>query len=401
MQRTLVLLVLLLPTTLAHAGGPLLVRSNGTPYVWSTASAITYRTDNGPLSATVDEAQARSRVQAMFTVWQNVGSSNISYNRGGFINITAGFSGGDVNTGAEYNAVEGDCNNALQSPIVYDADGVIFTDLGIDVTSILGFAGPCAIDASNYLSGRAAMNGLFIDGQEAPVPDIPPEAFDAVFVHEFGHFSGLDHSQINVNCQNPCNADDLAGLPTMFPLLVSATQGQLSIDDVAWISKLYPQTTGAGSFANTHGTITGTVYFSDGQSHAQLVNVIARQVDAAGTGANESRTTAGSVVSGYRFRIFHGNPILGIPPDNTGGTAPSLIGLYEIPVPPGNYTVEVESIDPGFTEGSSVGGPILIPMPGAAPAAIGPISVTAGSTTAGHDIVLIGTSPRFDQFEGP
>jgi hypothetical protein len=40
-------------------------------------------------------------------------------------------------------------------------------------------------------------------------------------------------------------------------------------------------------------------------------------------------------------------------------------------------------------------------MPGAAPAAIGPISVTAGSTTAGHDIVLIGTSPRFDQFEGP
>lgn len=398
----LALLVMqILPATTADAGGPLLVRSDGTPYVWSTAAPISYRTDNGPLSASVDEATARSRVLAMFTVWQNVGSSNISYNRGGFINSTTGFTDGDVDTAIEYDAVDGDCNNGIQSPIIYDTDAAIFNHLGVDETSVIGFAGPCAFNASNYLSGLAVMNGLFQDGQAAPVQDITAAEFDAAFVHEFGHFSGLDHSQINVNCQNPCSADDLAGLPTMFPLLVSATQGQLSIDDVAWISKLYPQTTGAGSFANTHGTITGTVYFSDGQSHAQLVNVIARQVDTVGTGANENRTTAASVVSGYRFAVFHGNPINDPGGGGPGGSAPALIGLYEIPVPPGNYTVEVESIDPGFTEGSSVGGPILIPMPGAAPAPIGPITVTAGATTSGHDIVLIGTDPRFDQFEGP
>lgn len=391
------LLIALLPAMAAHAGGPLLVRSNGTPYVWNTASAISYRTDNGRLSASVDEPTARSRVQAMFDVWQSVGSSNISYSRGGFINSTAGFSDGDVSTGAEYNAVEATCNNGSQSPIIYDADGAIFTDLGMDITSVLGFAGPCAIDASNYLSGQAVMNGLFIDGQPAPVEDIPAAAFDAVFVHEFGHFSGLDHSQINVNCQSGCVGDDLAGLPTMFPLLVSTTQGQLSIDDVAWISKLYPQS-GAGGFAATHGTITGTVFFSDGESHAQLVNVIARQVD---TGLNQDRTTAASVISGYRFAIFHGNPINDPGGAGPGGTAPALIGLYEIPVPPGNYTIEVESIDPGFTEGSSVGGPIRIAMPGTAPAPIGPFNVTAGATTSGHDIVLIGTNPRFDQFEGP
>ena len=393
------LALLLLPATAAYAGGPLLVRSNGTPYVWST-SPISYRTDDGPLSATVDEMDARGRVLEAFNVWQNVGSSNISYSRAGSINSTAGFTDGDVSTGAEYNAVLGTCNSGSQNPIIYDADGTIFTDLNIDVESVLGFAGFCDIDASNYLSGHAVMNGLFIDGQDVPVQDVPSDAFfNAVFVHEFGHFSGLDHSQINVNCQFGCAPDDFTGLPTMFPLLIPdplVSQGNLSVDDIAWISSLYPQT-GAGGFASTHGTITGTVFFSDGESHAQLVNVIARQVD---TGLNQDRTTAASVVSGYRFRIFHGNPI-NAAPDSFGSEAPALIGLYEIPVPPGNYTIEVESIDPGFTGGSSVGGPIRIAMPGTAPAPIGPINVTAGAMASGNDIVLIGTDPRFDQFEGP
>lgn len=386
----------LLPAIPARAGGPLLVRANGTPYTWIATSPISYRTDNGPLSATVNEATAQTRVRAMFNVWQNVASASISYTRAGFINNVGTFTDGDVSNGAEYDAVQGGCLSATQNAIIYDADGRIFTDLGYDITAILGFAGPCALDVNNYVGGNAVMNGLFNDGQPTPVQDISVSAFDAVFVHEFGHFSGLDHSQINVNCQSGCSTDDLSGLPTMFPLLLHVSQGQLSVDDIAWISKLYPQA-GAGGFAATHGTITGTVFFSDGESHAQLVNVIARQVD---TGLNQDRTTAGSSVSGYRFRFFHGNPING-GGDTFGGTTPNLIGLYEIPVPPGNYMIEVESIDPGFTEGSSVGGPVRIPMPGAAPAPIGPITVVAGSTASGNNVVLIGSPPRFDQFEGP
>lgn len=394
------LAALLLPAGAANAGGPLLVAGNGNPVVWNTAAPIPYRTDNGPLSASVDEAAAQARVLAMFNVWQSVLSSNIAYTRAGFIADTGAFTDGNVSTADEYNAVEADCLNGVQNPIVYDEDGVIFTDLGFE-ESVIGFAGPCSINGTGtqWLSGQAVMNGLFQDGQAVPIQDLTPDGFDAAFIHEFGHFSGLDHSQINVGCAGagPCGADDIAGLPTMFPLLADESQTDLSIDDVAWISRLYPQPSGGSSFDKTHGTITGVVFFSDGESHAQFVNVIARQVD---TGANQDRTNAVSVVSGYKFRIFHGNAINDAG-DGFGSQASGDMGLYEISVPPGNYTIEVETIDPGFTEGSSVGGPIQIPMPGAAPPPIGPINVTAGATTSGHNVTLIGSDPRFDQFEGP
>lgn len=393
MRRLLTAAILLAAAAAAGAGGPSFVRSNGIPYVWDTSAQIEYRTDNGPLSATVDQAQAQARVNSMFGVWEAVPTATIAYDRAGFINPTGAFSDGDVSTLAEYNAVQTACGLGQQSPVIYDTDGSILVALGFDEESVIGFAGPCAISATQIVSGSVVMNGLFQDGQ-ANVPDLPPAGYDAAFVHEIGHFSGLDHSQVNVNCLNFCGNDDLAGLPTMFPFLVDVSMVTLSPDDIAWISRLYP----AVSFATSHGTITGRIFFSDGESHAQLVNVIARRVD---TGANQDRTTAVSNVSGYKFRFFHGNSITNPAPDTFGTTVPGDIGLFEIPVPAGNYTIEVESIDANFEDGSSVGGPIRIPMPGNAPAPIGPISVAAGATAAGNDVTLNGTPPRFDQFEGP
>jgi hypothetical protein len=390
----------------AAAGGPLVSRTNGAPYLWSTGSAIQYRTDNGPLSASVAESAARSRVQGMFAVWQNVPSASIAYNRAGSITATGAFSGGDVNTANEFDAVSGDCDNGGQSPIIYDAAAQIFKALGTDETSVIGFARPCALDPAQgrILTGMAVMNGLFQDGQATPVDDLSAPEYDATFVHEFGHFSGLDHSQVNVECATGfCAVDDRAGLPTMFPFLVTDQQGTLSIDDIAWISKLYPASGGSG-FAATHGTLTGIVFFSDGESHAQLVNVVARRVDDGGTGPDESRTTAASAVSGTTVRVFRGNPI-NEPDDQPvgpfGSENATEIGRYEIPLPPGNYTIEVESIDPQFSEGSSVGGVARIDMPGTAPPPLGPIAVAAGVTSSSNDVVLVNTPPRFDQFEGP
>lgn len=380
----------------------MIVRGTGAPIVWSTAAAISYRTDNGPLSTGINESTARTRVLGIFNVWQNVTTSSISFSRAGFINPTGAYTGGDVNTIEEFDAVDTDCNNGNQSPVIYDADAAIFKALGLDETSVIGIAGPCTFSATQIISSEAVMNGLFQDGVNTfSNPEITVAEFDAAMVHEFGHFSGLDHSQINVNCLGGCGADDLQGLPTMFPLLIDGSQGVLSDDDIAWISRLYPQTAGGTTFANTHGSITGIVFFSDGLSHAQGVNVIARRVD---TSMNQDRTNAVSVVSGFKFRAIRGNPINDNPSQFPpfGSLKPGDMGLFEIPVPAGSYTVEVETIDPGFTEGSSVGPfPIPIPMPGTAPAPTGAIVVAAGATVSGIDVTLIGTDPRFDQFEGP
>jgi len=128
------------------------------------------------------------------------------------------------------------------------------------------------------------------------------------------------------------------------------------------------------------------------------VNVIARRVN---TGANQDRTTAVSVVSGFKFTLALGNPLVDPVGSPFGSRSPGDIGRFEIPVPTGSYTVEVETIDPAFTEGSSIGGFVHIPMPGTAPPPIGPINVAAGATVSGNDVTLIGTEPRFDQFEGP
>ncbi len=414
--------LLILPWHDAGAGGPLpnLVRPSGASFVWSTAAEIQYRTDNGPLSTTINEAAAQARVASMFQVWENVATASIGYNRTavdcgngpGFICDVGAFTDGDVSTLAEFDAVEGDCGAGNQSPIIYDPDGSLFAALGFDETSVIGFAGPCATNATNIISGEAAMNGLFQDGAAAPVVDLIATEYDGVFIHEFGHFSGLDHSQINVNCFiSLCadGADDTFGLPTMFPFVLPDTSGTdaleesagvasistLSTDDIAWISRLYP----SGTFVTTHGTITGVVFFTDTESHAQGVNVIARPLDA---GGNEDRRNAVSAVSGYKFTTNQGNNILGLPGSGEGTLAPGDIGLFEIPVPAGSYTIEVETVDPNFEAGSSVG-PLSppIPMPGTAPAPSGTIVVAAGATSANNNMTLVGTDPRFDQFEGP
>jgi hypothetical protein len=410
--------VTLLPPCAAFAGGPILVNSNGAPYLWSTATPITYRTDNGPLSAGVDEATARARILAMFNVWQDVPTSRISYARAttdagngvGFIAPTSGFTGGDVNTLAEYDAVEADCNNGIQSPVIYDADRTIMTGLGMD-SSVIGFAGPCSTNGSQFIAGQVVMNGLFAGSS----------GFDAAIIHEIGHFSGLDHSQINVNCLVSCGADALAGLPTMFPFLVdSSSQQTLSDDDIAWISRLYPQTTGGTTFAGSYGTITGTVFFSDGQSHAQGVNVIACRV---GAGTGTSCTNAVSVVSGFKFTSNPGQSVTAnylpctrasdCPPNgffdnNSGGDFSGSrqtgdIGYFELSVPSGfAYTVRLETINRGFDKGSSVG-PLSppIPMPGTFPSPVTTAVVNANETVPVGNLVLTGTAARFDQFEGP
>jgi hypothetical protein len=401
----------------AYAGGPLLVGGapqgfgpDAQPFVWAIMP-ITYTTDQGGLGGLSND-QANTRVGTMFQVWEGVTTATISYTRAAS-NLSF-----DVVTESDFNQVEGDCGG-FGNPIVYDVDGMLFDALGID-PNVIGFAGPCTFNsAGEFTSGRVAMNGKWIDGDPSN-GETTNEEYNAALIHEIGHFSGLDHSQINVNCLGGCGVDDLEGLPTMFPFLFSDEQRTLSPDDIAWISSLYPDST----FVTTFGAIEGTIFFSDGQTPAQGVNVIARQVsDGDPANGDESRRIAVSVVSGY---LFTGNPGQSVTGTNFGSSLgsrePQWVGIFRIPgLPPGDYTVEVEELNAAFVDGSSVG-PLgqgfpfgagqQFSLPGPPefwdvlesstdlPTDSSPVTIVmAGDVVMAIDIILNGTPPRFDQFE--
>ncbi|HET7184493.1 MAG TPA: hypothetical protein VFI82_07390 [Terriglobales bacterium] len=425
-------LSLLILVSQASAGGPLAVGgpkfgTDGKPFTWDVAAMpIQYRVDTGPLAklfggaVTIDNTAGLARVQSMFAIWQNVPTTSIQFQYAGPILATGSFRGGDVVTTDDFNSVYGDCKAGTQNPIVFDADGSIVRDLGLP-PDIIGFAAPCKLDSAtgHIASGFALLNGEFQDGvSQGTNYELTSHQFDEAITHELGHFAGLDHSQINasvLDTQLPCSTDGLAGLPLMFPVAYCQARTDaglpiLSPDDQAWISKLYPN----GSFASSYGTISGIVYFSDGKTAAQGVNVIARRIDDPNTPANESLRIAVSVVSGFLFTGNPGQPITGdnSDGDRNGSRNPQLVGYFEIPVPPGTYTVEVESVRPTFQSGSRVGPldpPIGSPGPPEfwnvsesafdLPAGFDTITVVAGQNVANTNFILNGTPARFDQFE--
>lgn len=421
----------------AFAEGPLNVGgpsdNPGAPFRWNPAIfPLTYWTDQGLLGFRTN-AEANQIASDAFSAWANVTTANITFNRAGAL-------GGDV-TSLNYQSVEDAINSCTGLPgdpaggiakprsVIYDTDGsiidLVFGAGNSDFT--LGFAYPTCLTSDGttnlYNRGLAVMGG---NGNPTTI------ALQATMTHEFGHMIGLDHSQINVECLSFCSTDALAGLPTMFPVLEDDTEMSTPArDDIAGISALYPETVnsppGQVPFASTTGQITGRIYFSDGMTQVQNLNVIARMVDNPATaGVDESKTTAVSSLSGFLFTGDNGNPIVqypGISPSLNGSRDPALIGYYEIPgLPPGNYTIEVEAIDPSFTLGSGLGPVgnlgIVFPMPATA-CPDGefydlaesnndvctdktPVPVGAGSDTGNVNIILNGTPPRYDAWEdGP
>ncbi len=443
-----ILSFLLSLTPAMFAGGPLAVGGpangvSGAPLLWDNTKPIAYRVDGGPLSQqpnsgtiVIDNATGVARVNRLFAYWSAVPTANLTLtNAGGLLAVGSFPANGDVKTVTDFLTVAGDisgqapdpnsCNGGGQSPIMFDADGTIFDGLGLP-PEVIGFAFQCTFNPTTgkIISAGAILNGRFQDGINNPNAnnfELTAAEFDQAFTHEFGHFLGLGHSQINVdvllnaiNIGAPtCSTDDDAGMPLMFPVLglctAKTTAGLpiLAVDDAAWISKLYPVSSpppaGKTSFNAAYGTISGTVFFSDGVTPAQGVNVIARNV-------NLPRSNAASAVSGYLFTGNPGQTVTCVNPavptaqtcsnlgDPFGSHDPGLIGHFEIPLPPGTYTLQVESVFAGFAGGSSVGSlDPPIPAPGTYSSAV-TVSVTAGTATS-FNITLHGTQPRFDAFE--
>jgi hypothetical protein len=441
----ILLSVLLPPHTALFAGGPLGVGGptfglSGVPFVWDNTAPIRYRVDGGPLSQQpnggaikIDNATGVARVNRLFANWSGVRTANLSFSNLGGISPVGSFTGTDVQTVQDFLAVVGDrsgqnppdpasCAGGGQSPIIFDADGSIFDALGLP--EAIGFAFMCDLNATTgkVISAGAILNGRFQDGinDHSFNLELTAAEFDEAFAHEFGHFLGLGHSQINIEVlqkliaggTNACSNDEAAGMPLMFPIIgicpakTSIGLPILAPDDLAWISKLYPQATnssGKQTFASAYGSVTGTVFFSDGVTPVQGVNIIARNVSA-------PAANAVSAVSGDKFTGNPGQTVTCQDPKNptpqtcsnlgdlTGSRDPSLIGHFEIPLPPGTWTLSVESVFGDFIGGSSLT-PLdpPIPIPGTF-TSTSHISVTAGGQTI-FNITLQGTPQRFDAFE--
>lgn len=443
-RRVSFLFLAILFTPFAFAGGPQQVGGpavgtraafgiDGQAFTWNPAKMpVAYRLDSGPMAVSpsgtvvIDHNTGIQRVQNMFGVWQSVSTANISFTNAGPILAAGSYSGGDLQTAQQFNDVIGSCNKGVQSPVIFDANGGLISSLGLP-PEVIGFDLPCALDTVNgyILSSAVVLNGAFQDGINTSTDyELSANQFDEAITHEIGHFSGLDHSQINVdvltNLVFPCEVDTLAGLPLMFPIALCQARRDaglpvLAPDDVAWISTLYPK-----DLAANYATISGVIYFNDGLSPMQGANVIARQLDDPGTPEDESRRIAVSVVSGYAYTTNLGQSvtaILGGSEDNTNGSPPgsrnpALIGYYRINVPPGTYTVEVEEVYSAFIGGSSVGPvdpPVALPGPPEFwnkdesafdfPMQRDMITVTAGESVTGIDIILNDANPRFDQYE--
>jgi hypothetical protein len=390
-RGTLVALALGLVGTVApvRAAGPLLVNGAGTPYVW-TADPVPFNPDRGTLGAR-SNAAAVADVSSNFAVWTDVATASVRFTDAGALPVDVGLGNYDQYLGA--------CGDGL-SPIIFDTDGRITDDVfGAGASgSVLGFAGPeCGTDVPPVITEAVAvLNGKWVDGIQTPSnPELPVAVFNAVFVHEFGHYVNLDHSQVGLAEAFDADPGNDGAIATMFPFLIDGTAGaSLALDDEVAVSALYPE----AAFGTGFGTIVGTIRRSDGVTPFQGAYVIARQV-------GDPRVTAVGAASGARW--FPGAP---------GGPPPAALqGRYELPgLPPGSYTVEIEPIAPVFQGGSSVGPldpPAVLPGPpefwnDASEAATSPpddpevavpVAIAAGATISGVDVVLnVPTPPAND-----
>ncbi len=292
----------MLVSGIAGAGGPLIVDDAGNILVWNTAQPIPYRTDGGNLSTGINTATAQARVRAAV---RRLGERRDREHP----LLACGSDPGRNGILRRRRQHGGGVRRRRGCLLRRHAEPDRLRRRRLDVRGprhrrrVIGFAGPCASDATGQIvSGRAVMNGIFLDGVDTVDNlELSPAEFDAAFVHEFGHFSGLDHSQVNLNCclNGPCSSDDLSGLPTMFPFLISVGDGHA----VDRRRRLDLEAATRRRRAAASPRLTGRFPVSSTSPTASRICSLPTSSPGAWTaGGNEDRRIAASSVSGLPFQ---------------------------------------------------------------------------------------------------
>ena len=430
--------------SLAYAGGPL-VMVNGSPVRWArnevrggalnsqtvdASGRVLYRVDSGKLG-TLSEEEATILVDRIFKSYTDIPTANIEFVNAGRI-LDPGTRNPVNVTGSNAGRFLSSSSPTFQNPIIFDNDGSITGGGGV-----LGFFGFLQADQFNATirEGFVVLNGAALKGSDA----LTTTSFLGVFTHEFGHFAGpLDHSQINGNIAlngsgsilpqgfSREQAYDLYApfTETLFPFLFNAPlnaqlSGQfedsgyfvatLDMDTQNALSNLYP----TPDYLASRGSIEGRVLLKYGSSAVPIsgINVIARRVD---QGQYPPSTTT---LAFPLAPTIDGDGVPQIPSAQSAtdplATAASAVtglefgaGTYRIQgLPPGQYMVQIQQINPNATGGSGIGplgSQFTLPIkeeffngPNDSSNLSGtfvPVTVTAGGIAGGTDFVINGIS---------
>lgn len=448
-RSSLMLLALAVLTTLAcswaYAGGPLIVvdghavrwsrvEVKGGPLNWQTvdqSGRVLYRVDSGPLGS-LNNAHATAFVDRIFKLYTDIPTADIEFLNAGSILDPATGSAVDVN-GANAGKFLSQKNPTFQNPIIFDSDGAISGSGGV-----LGFFGFLQVD--DPLSPFELREGFVVlNGRPLTNGSISTTSFLGVFTHEFGHFAGpLDHTQINGNIAENgpgsilpsgftrAQAFDLYApfTETLYPFIFSAPSGSqlrdqfkdsgffvatLDLDTQNAVSNLYP----TPDYLASRGSIEGRVLFKLGASEIPVsgINVIARRIDQAAYPPPPGTTAFPSTPAVDSDGVPE-SPLPQAATDSLATVASAVTGLefgsgtYRIQgLPPGQYLVEIQQINPDAIRGSSIG-PVRtqfsLPVkeeffngPGNSsnsPSVFMPVSVSAGQLTSGMDFIINGVS---------
>lgn len=293
------------------AAGPLLTDAHQ-PMHWGT-ERVQYTVDPGSLGS-LTSFKASEFVKEAFAVWEDVDTATIRFRHSGYLNV-------DVTADNVLEFFAFAENNQINL-IIFDDDGAILDLLlGKDsARTTLGLSQPTAAANGRMEYAWCIFNGRFV-GRNG----FSPEAYFTTVIHELGHFVGLDHSQLFRHLVSNRYGPDDRYIPVLYPVTTDdeTQRGRLTMDDSVSLSMTYPKS----SFSELYGEIHGKVLSEGGRSFPG-VNVAARKVD-------DPLAVATTCVSDYLRR---------------GNGSYRLAGL-----PPGDYILWVEPIDPDFYGRSQVG----------------------------------------------